>query len=191
MSPIKDKSEIVTPQQKYLAMFKEIRDGGLRAAPQVVGQWESLQAIVDSGATVPVIPLATGLEYEAVEGEAMRNNVKYEIADGSRIPNMGEKLLPVVTQEGTLRGYSTQVADVSRPLQSVRHLYKTGHLTVFDGPDSFILNKVSGEVNQIMDDGTNYLMNMVIVPKSELNQVIEQASMQQQQASQGFHGQVQ
>ena len=97
--------------------------------------------------------------------------VTYEIANGDVIPNLGEKNFPIITQEGTLRGYSTQVADVSKPLQSVRHLYKTGHVTVFDGPDSFIVNKYTGEVNDIVDDGINYLMNMVIVPRAEFNAV--------------------
>ena len=82
-------------------------------------------------------------------------------------------MLPVITAEGTLRGFSTQVADVSKPLQSVRHLHKSGHVVVLDGTDSFMVNKFSGEINEIVDDGINYLMNMWIVPKNELNAVAQ------------------
>ena len=139
--------------------------------PQTQEGWEVLEAIVDSGATVPVIPGSVGKGYEILEGAASRAGVSYEVANGEFLPNLGEKNLAVITQEGTLRGYSTQVADVSKPLQSVRHLHKSGHVVVFDGPDSFMVNKYSGEVNEIGDDGVNYLMQMLIVPQAEISAV--------------------
>ena len=79
--------------------------------------------------------------------------------------------MPVVTQEGTIRGYFSQMADVTTPLQSGRHLYKSGHLVVFDGPDSFMYNKHSGEVNAIQDDGSNYVQELWVIPPDELNMV--------------------
>jgi hypothetical protein len=61
-----------------------------------------------------------------------------------------------------------QVADVTMPLQSPRALYATGHLVVLDGPDSFVLNKVTGEVNCMEDDGSNYLLDTWIIPPEDL-----------------------
>ena len=67
-----------------------------------------------------------------------------------------------------------QVAKVSRSLQSVRQLHRTGHLVVFDGSDSFCLNKQTGEVNMIIDDGTNYTMGVWVIPRDELSAVDSQ-----------------
>ena len=95
--------------------------------------------------------------------------VKYEIADGSQIPNLGEILLQIVTRENTWRGLKVEVADIAQALQSVRSLVKTGHKVVFgDGPDGmahYIEHQVTGEVNWVQDDGLNYLMTYAIAPK--------------------------
>ena len=96
----------------------------------------------------------------------------YEIADGTEIPNLGEKLMPVVTAEGSWKGLRAQVADVSKPLQSVRSLIKSGHMVVFgdgdgDEAESYIWNKVTGERTAVIDDGVNCLLGLHVAPKSE------------------------
>ena len=65
--------------------------------------WEQLQMILDSGASVSVVPPSVGREYEAVRGDAAVAGVCYEIADGNEIPNLGEKLMPIVMREDTWR----------------------------------------------------------------------------------------
>ena len=65
-----------------------------------------------------------------------RAGVQYEIANGDEIPNLGEKLFAVVTEEGTVRGMRPQVADVSKALQSVRALVRTEHVVVFGDGES-------------------------------------------------------
>ena len=77
-------------------------------------------------------------------------------------------MVPVMTDEGTTRGMLSRIAQVSSPLQSVRQMHRTGHLVVFDGDESFCFNKMTGEVNHIRDDGTNYLMGVWVIPKSEV-----------------------
>ena len=86
---------------------------------------------------------------------------------------MGEKFMAVMTSEGSLLGYNAQVAPVSKPLQSVRQLNKAGHVVLFDGDNSFVFNKHTGEVNWIHGDGVNYLMEMWIVPKDEVNHLMQ------------------
>ena len=135
------------------------------------GKWERIRAIMDSGATVPVMSPSTGRHYKGTESEASKAGVMYACANGDTIPNLGEKAMPVVTQEGTVRGYFSQMADVTTPLQSVRHLYKSGHLVVFDGPESFMYNKNTGEVNAIEDDGFNYVQELWVIPPDELHNV--------------------
>ena len=77
------------------------------------------------------MPPHVGRDYEVVRGEAAIAGVRYEIADGNEIPNLGEKLMPVMTREGTWRGLQAEVADIARALQSVRSLVRTGHKVVF------------------------------------------------------------
>jgi hypothetical protein len=76
--------------------------------------------------------------------------------------------MAIVTDEGTLRGYTTQCADVSKPFQSVRHLVKNRHAVIFDDEGSYIFNKVTGELNHIVDDGINYSMKVWIVPPKQI-----------------------
>ena len=63
------------------------------------------------------------------------------------------------------------MAEVSKALQSVRGLVKAGHLVVFgdgdDGSQHYILNKATGEVNNVANDGINYLMRLHVVPPTE------------------------
>ena len=147
----------------------EIRSQALRPTSQKTSaDWEYVEAILDSGATVTVFPPSVGTAYELRQGEAAKAGVMYEVANGDEIPNLGERLLAVMTTEGTVRGVRAQVADVNKPLQAVRSLTKSGHLVVFgDGPDGtthYVLNKFTGEMNSIKDDGVNYLMGMYIMP---------------------------
>ena len=141
----------------------------MKAVPQSsMPQWEYIEAILDSGATVTVFPPNVGTAHELRQGEAARAGVTYEVANGEEIPNLGERLLPIMTLEGTTRGLTAQVADVSKPLQAVRQLTQTGHLVVFgdgdEGQCHYIVNKVTGECNAIRDDGINYLLGMYIMP---------------------------
>ena len=49
--------------------------------------------------------------------------------------------------DGTLRGYATQRADVTKSLQAVRALVKSNHAVCFglgDGNDQLIINKITG-----------------------------------------------
>ena len=132
---------------------------------------EKIIAILDSGVSVTVVPPHVGRDYEITRGEAAIAGVRYEIADGNEIPNLGEKLLPIMTREGAWRALKAEVADISRPLQSVRSLVKTGHRVVFGGGDDgnfhFIENFLSGEVNAVEDDGHNYFMTYLIAPKAQ------------------------
>ena len=103
--------------------------------------------------------------------------MEYETAGKETLANLGQKHLAVVTPEGTLRGYRSEVADVNGPLQSVRHLLSAKHCVLFGlGPDEnehLIINKISGEVNRMRDDGINYLQDLLIVPPEHLDDVVK------------------
>ena len=87
--------------------------------------------MLDSGSSVSMIPPNVGREYPMVPSEAALAAVRYEIASGNQIPNLDDKLMLVVTREGTWKGRQVEVADIARALESVRSLVKTGHKVVF------------------------------------------------------------
>lgn len=64
-----------------------------------------------------------------VRDEAGRSGVgvEYVCADGSRIPNVGEKLVPGLTDAGSKFQVNFQVTDVDRPLIAVSKLAAAGH----------------------------------------------------------------
>ncbi len=168
-----------------LKVFKErpkLEGGNLmkttrRQNPTAANGWEILSSVVDSGATVPVLGPKDGAAYPVVEGEAARRGVEYAMANDDTLPNLGEKKMAVLTPEGTVRGYSTQVADVAGSLQSVRALKNTGHAVCFglgpDGNDNLIINRHSGEINRMRDDGINFLQDMLVIPPDRIQEVIE------------------
>ena len=117
--------------------------------------------------------MSVGKAYEVQPSEASKAGVMYEIANGDEIPNLGEKLMPVVTAEGAWKGLLAQVADISKALQSVRSLVKAGHVVVFGDDDengdggNYIVNKFTGEYTSVKDDGLNYILGLHIAPKHE------------------------
>ena len=135
-------------------------------------KWETLAAIVDSGASVPVFNPSTASTYELQEPDSSKAGDEYEIANGDELPNFGEKFMPVVIAEGSWKGMAAQVADVSKALQSARSLVKAGHVVVFgdgeDGSQNYIVNNVTGEQTTVKDNGINYFLELHIAPRSEV-----------------------
>ena len=96
--------------------------------------------------------------------------------------------MAVMTEEGSIRGVTQQVGDVTKNLEAIRAVLKTGHAVVFNddgsgnGTGSFMVNKWTGETNAIRDDGSDYVMRRWIIPQPE----VEQMMMQQATANAGF-----
>ena len=163
---------------------KVMRSGSLMPITQSaelqtrLGKFEILTAVIDSGATVAVMNPSTGASYKIEEGSA--NGTEYEIASGDTLEDLGEKRMAVLTAEGTMRGYTSRCADVTKSLQSVRALVNANHAVCFglgDGHDHLIINKVTGEMNRMRDDGVNYLQDLIIVPPDRVDAVAQQLAM--------------
>ena len=141
----------------------------------VPGEWELIKAVVDSGATVPAMPPSMGSAYPLEESLASRAGVEYECANGDSVANLGEKLMAVMTAEGTLRGYKTQCAKVSQPINAVRTMVAGKSAVCFglgpDGDQHMIINRLTGEVNMIEDDGLNYIQNLWVVPPDRVGPI--------------------
>ena len=56
-------------------------------------EWEVLEMAVDSGASESVVSDEMLTSVDTVEGGAMKKGVRYEVADGTLTPNLGERCL--------------------------------------------------------------------------------------------------
>ena len=107
------------------------------------GQWEEIEVAVDSGATESVTNENTPSNIMTKDGS--KKGIEYEVADGHRIPNEGEKRFHAVTEEGVVKLMTLQVADVNQTLLSVSRTNEAGNKVVFDGDASYIENKLTGQ----------------------------------------------
>jgi len=157
-----------------------------RTVSSMGGKFEVLTSVVDSGATVPTMHPDDAAAYELMESQASRDGVEYEVANLETIPNLGEKKFAVLTSEGTIRGYQTQCAEIGKgkPLQAVRALVGSKHAVCFglgeNDDEHLIINKISGEVNKMRDDGINYLQDLLVVPPDQIENVQQQLYLLQQ-----------
>ena len=69
---------------------------------------------MDSGAAESVAPADLAPWIDAVESEGSRRGQTYVSASGDRLPNLGEKKLRVITEEGHPAVATFQLADVTR-----------------------------------------------------------------------------
>ena len=139
-------------------------------------EWEATEVIIDSGAHVSVGPPKQGKKagYSVQESPGSRAGICYTAAGGGELPNLGQRFMAVLTEEGTVKGMHQQVADVIKPLEAVRANVKANHAVVFDddgtgrGLGSYMINKATGEINAIRDDGSDYIMRRWIIPEQEV-----------------------
>ena len=115
--------------------------------------------IVDSGASVTVINNDMA---KAVCATDAKPNVRYEVADGSLIENMGQKTFNAVTNCGVLHRMTAQVTDVKKALLSVAKLVKSGNRVVFDEGNCFIENKTTKQRIPIEEKNGTYALRVWI-----------------------------
>ena len=144
--------------QKQANMLGTVEPEGLNALED--HEWEEVEMAVDSGATETVIGEDILQFLALLEGLACRRGVKYEVANGVRIPNLGEKRFTGVTEEGSLRQITAQVCDVNKPLLSVSKMVTAGNRVVFDKDGSYIENVQSGENVWLKEQGGMYMLKI-------------------------------
>ena len=96
-----------------------------------------------------------------------RRGAYYEAANGSPIPNRGEKDLKGLTQGGTPVDITFQVADVKGPLGSVRRFCEAGNIVVFDDKGGSIINKNSGAKTDFGIEKGVYTLNLWVPREGE------------------------
>jgi hypothetical protein len=107
---------------------------------------ECIEALLDSGAGECVCGPQhfAGVSTNSAAGRAGAG-VEYVCADGGRIPNLGEKLVGGVSDEGHKLSINFQVACVDRPLIAVSKLTAAGHDVWFGKTHGVITHGATGQ----------------------------------------------
>ena len=150
---------IVHQNPKELRTLKTVEPEGLMCV-ETSGDWEEVEMAVDSGATETVVGENMVTSIETKEGPASRRGVNYEVADGTLIPNLGEKKFTAVSEEGLARNITAQVCSVNKALLSVKKMVKAGNKVVFDEEGSYVEDKRTGEKMWMKEDGGMYMLKM-------------------------------
>ena len=128
--------------------------------------FKPVQVVVDSAAVDCVMSKTTVNELRSdpeaplKQGAAAKAGVSYVAADGGEIPNEGEQPVDMLTREGHECDMTWQVADIQKPLLSVRALTKTGHQVNFRQNDGEIINKATGRKIHFIRRGDLYVVTM-------------------------------
>ena len=84
----------------------------------------------------------------------------YEVANGTQIPNEGEKRFIAVTEEGVEKKLVMQVCDVNQGLISASKLAAAGNKVVLDEEMSYVENKKSGQKTWLRHRNGMYIMSL-------------------------------
>ena len=147
-----------------IGALETIEPEGLRSVTE--GEWEILELAVDSGASETVINEEMVGSVTMQEGPASRRGVKYEVANGVRIPNLGEKRFSGTSEEGVERTLTAQVCDVNKALLSVRKVVAAGNRVIFDSDGNFVEDKSTGERMWMQEANGMYMLKLYI-PKGK------------------------
>ena len=126
----------------------------------VQGGWVEFEVAVDSGATETVVSEEMLTMVETKPGPASKRGVEYEVANGVRIPNLGEKKFMAETEDGVVRNITAQVCDVSKGLLSVKKAMSTGNRVVFEEGKSYIEDIKTKEKMWLREEGGMFMLKM-------------------------------
>ena len=128
--------------------------------------WRRLEVAIDSGACDNVIDPDELPEHEVRETRASKDGDEFSSATGEPIPNLGEMSIMMVTRERTTRAMTFTACPVAKPLASVKRICSAGHVVIFDEEGSYILNKHTGQVTNMMQKNGVYMIEAWVLKPS-------------------------
>ena len=134
------------------------------------GNWEKIEVCPDSGAVKFVAPVQMASHIPWKAGAASKAGVKYRVANGNLIPNVGEKVVKGKDVNGNPLTSTWQGAPVTKPLAGIKEMVRAKNRVVFDEDESgrdisYIHNKVTRVTIPINDKPSGYSFDMW-VPRS-------------------------
>ena len=82
------------------------------------------------------------------------------MADGTLIPNEGEKSFVAMDEHGTTRGLKMQITDVNKSLLSVRRICQAGNRVILEDDHGWIEDKSTGECMPLQMKEGMYMIKM-------------------------------
>ena len=134
-----------------------------------VDGWEEVDFVVDSGASETVIGPHMVSSAEAKESHGSRCGVKYEVANGVRIDNLGQKKFVATSGENISNNITAQICEVNKGLLSVHKLVQKGNRVVFDklqNGGSYIERTDTGQKMHLIEKKGTYLLRIWTQPNS-------------------------
>ena len=130
------------------------------------GEWIRMRSVMDSGCGQSVIPPTACPTYEITSSPGSRRGQKYMAASKHTIPNLGEQLLNIVTDEEKDGKLKYQVADVSRPLNAVSEICdsEAGNRVLFGRNGGVIYNLTNGRETWFGREGGIYVFDFWVKP---------------------------
>ena len=123
--------------------------------------------MIEYGVVGPLCQPAFSALHLILEGLAAKSGVKYQSADGSTMPNLGEQQVAFVTSEGHSCNLTFQVADVHKPLIAVTQLTAAGNeLRLYKNGGRVINPKTGKEISFGRKNGV-YVLNIWVKPGPE------------------------
>ena len=141
-----------------LGSLKPVLKEGLKA----VGKpgWKKVRFCMDSGANETVMDDEDLEEVETTESWGSKHGQEYEVANGVKIPNLGEKEFVGWTEQGQKKAVKAQVREANKALLSVKKLTTAGNMVVFDQEGSYIMDTGTREVTWLKEDNGMYMLRM-------------------------------
>ena len=115
---------------------------------------------VDSRASESVVSEDMLTRVTTVEGYAQKKGVQYEVADGTLMPNLGEKKFVAVSDGGVTRQMKAQGCEVNKALLSVHRVVQAGNRVVFSASGSFVQDEQIGETMELVEKGGMYMLRL-------------------------------
>ena len=125
-------------------------------------EYVKVTAAIDSGAADNALPPSILPEIPIKESPGSRAGKCYVSASGGRIPNLGEKVVRIRMQNGSIKTIKFQIADVSKTLVSVLKLIAAGNEVILND-DPRIINKVTKEVTKIRKQNGIFVIDLWII----------------------------
>ena len=122
-------------------------------------EWIEVELCADTGACDTVMPGALAKHIPIQPSLQSLSSMMYEVADGSEIPNLGERRCVMWTENATeARKINLQVADAHKALLSLSRCADMGFESRFGRRAGALIDEDSGEVIPLQRKGNLYVL---------------------------------
>jgi hypothetical protein len=128
--------------------------------------WELISVLIDSGSTETVAPKDSLRGYELMSTDWSEAGKGYSAANGSDIPNLGEKIVKGQAMNGMWCTMRFQICEVTKPLGSVSRICQAGSRVVFGPPNegSYIEHVTTGKRTVLRQCKGLYYLDVWVAP---------------------------